>query len=235
MSSLQANSFKSDKSNSTVCDNTTTNLYESTIIEKHIEFYNNIMKTKKVWHCTKPETHHYFIDKNKICGIQQSINSICNDKFLSKNFKNHHLRVINISPKIYKAYHQLTVSTWKNCSNISSLSCVDKMKIMKDIGNEIFKNGDLNASACYLFIGGVQQLGFDQKAEHKHCSKDNVHNLILSQLYNNISVIYYIEKSLEKSAHYAKKALFWNPKYGKVIARLKNIENQSKLKMNLND
>ena len=62
---------------------------------------------------------------------------------------------------------------------------------------------------------GITQSGLVDAAEHKSCVKSTAHNLILSQLYNNVSAIYVKEKAYEGSAHYANKALQWNKHYEK--------------------
>ena len=186
------------------------------------QFYINLINTTFIWISVDPNYIH-FIGNGKICSIEKAINHLKSDELLSDEFKEKHLRTIIINPVIYKNYHNLLSGKQHNDDYFRRLTCIDKMKIMKDIANEIFNAGDLLKSAYHLYAAGVNQLGIDFAEQHTKCNETKEHNVLLSQLYNDMSTICWIQKEWERSAELTRKALKWNPNYEKCIRRLKQI------------
>ena len=187
-------------------------------------FYDIILKTMNLWSYEDP-AHHFFIGNNKICGLAESINFLRQDPLLSVAFKNNHLRIIKIKNDDYNNYGKLIESTQSNNEYYQKMSCIQIMKIMKNIGNDIYAAGGLKNAAHQLYIGGITRLGQDQDAKHEKCVKDEEHDEIVSKLYNNLSVIHFTANEYDLSAKYAEKALRWNPNYVKCKRRLKEINN----------
>lgn len=193
------------------------------------KFYRNILKEKILWNTNKPKFGFHFVDDNrqKICSISTYIKRIMNDDLLSDDFKQNHLRIIEIEPSIFKLYESL----WQGSSNMSegktqwfnSQSCIAKMNMMKDMGNSIYKCGGLNEAALTIYIGGAQQFGFYEAGYHTQCSNDHDHDIILSKLYNNMSLMCYKLKYYRLAKNYCIKGLQLNPKYKKCHQRFEQI------------
>ena len=202
------------------------------MIKETENFFNGILNNLILWHQSNP-VHHFFISDNKkfICGVSGSIKFLKSNQLLSSTFKKDHLKVLDIPTAYYDDYSKLMVAEKEGKENsqyLSQLSCFKRMQIIKNIGNAIFKqNGcKLHKAAISLYKLGITQLQSDKAGEHESCMKSTNHNMVLSQLYNNMSVICLKEIAYEASAHYANKALRWNNNYEKCIKRLRYINNK---------
>ena len=111
----------------------------------------------------------------------------------------------------------------EGCVNLSesktqwfnSLSCIRKMSIIKEMANAVLSCGSLNQAALKLYFAAVMQC---QCIKKKHN-----HDVMVSQLFNNISIIMYKYKKYQQAKDYCIRALQLVPKYKKCQARLKEI------------
>ena len=195
------------------------------------KFYHNILKHIKVWNTNKDQQYKfYFVDDKckKICSIQKYIEMVKNDYYLCLDFKHKNLRIMKISSSIMTAYEQLIIGRGQDTPWYRAQSCAQKMLILKSIGNAIYKCNGLNQAAKKLYLDyGIKQFGEDSEGNHDSCdSKDN-HDIILSNLLNNVSCIFFKQKEYKLSKDYATQALKWNPKYDKCIMRIQKIDDNN--------
>jgi len=194
------------------------------ICAKQTEFYNEILRKLKIWNKVDPK-EHYFIGGGKICGLEKGIKDIMEDEYLHPSFKKNHLKVINIDKGVYDNFSKLLWAQKTGSEFFRNISCINIMLIMKNIGNAVYKAGNLEDAALQLYVLGVIGLGRCGLQEHEQCDKDKKkHDVLLASLYNNISVMFYIQKKYEKAAHAAKDALHWNGDHEKCKKRLRTIE-----------
>lgn len=192
-------------------------------------FYKDIVQNRILWTRTTPSLHHYFIGGGKICGTRAAINVIKSEELLCSDFKRDCLRTVSIHRRPYNQYSTLMVEQKKNSEWFMNTTCVDKMVICKEIGNEIYKAGGLSSAAITLYCYGVCGLGEDDAAKHSHCKGTDGHDVVLAQLYNNIATVYHVQlNNLIAAKHFSQKALQWKPDYKKALDRLKIIDDMSK-------
>lgn len=169
-------------------------------------FYEKVKKKFFLWNT---DNFSYFIDDHgRICGNVKAIGKIKNDNLLTEESKNKNLRIIDLGkPEIYRNYYRMT--TWKNNDDkrCEKMSCVDKMIILKDIGNKIKKAKDLDTAAMLLYLAAIDEFG-ECDGAHKSCreKKGNtkIHDDMLSKLLHDISLLYLEKNELESSAIYAR-------------------------------
>ena len=189
--------------------------------DEQLKFYKDIIANCLLWNKPEPR-YHFFIGNGKIHGTLEGINCIKSDEFLDPSFKKDCLEVISVDKTKYSAFSKLVWAKKDNLEYFSKLGCIKIMRIMKEMGNEIYKNG-LFDSAFQIYSGGVCALGTYDDESHGGCDQNEEHNKLLAQLYNNMAVIYYSENDYVKSRKYSKLALKWNPNYEKCKQRLKCI------------
>ena len=202
------------------------------MLEHNRKVLENIRKTNNLWNTIDSHwgSRHYFIDEQqRICGPSETITEfIKNADCVGDDWKKKYLRVLNLDQNVYKKYCELM--TWQNTGDdrFENMSCIDQMMRLKAIGNELKRVGMCDNVALTLYRIAIEKWGHDD-GSHTACVKDEAHDNLLSQLYNNISIINFKRNNFKKSAVYAKLALILNPKYTKCSTRIMVISK----KMNL--
>ena len=168
---------------------------------------------------------HYFINDNhdEVCGTKEDIEMLKADVLVSDKFKKKHLRVIDIDSVALKKYSEFMWITKDHGEEWKNLSCVDVMTTMKQMGNCVGRAG-LYETALMLYDGGVCKLGVYPHGEHKKCDNNNVHNVLLAQLFNNAAAVCFKQERWEHSMVFSILGLKWNPEYEKCKQRLKVVK-----------
>ena len=189
-------------------------------------FYEKVRTENILWFT---DYFGYFIDDDKkICGNVEAIKKIKCDDLLENQWKEDNLRVINFEQSnVYKKYREIMVLQKNNDKRINKIPCIEKMMILKEVGNTVKIAGKLDKAAMLIYCAAISCVKGDGSS-CKHCKKKKDvknHDNILSKLLHNVSLLYFENNNLDSSAEYAKRALKLNPNYKKCLNRLKIINN----------
>ena len=168
----------------------------------------------------------FFIsDDKKICAPKECIEAIIEKEkgFVDEDWLNQNLRIITLDKNVYKSYCQMMTWEHKKSAKFRQLSCTEMMRILKAIGNELKKAGDCEKVAYQLYLTAVTIFGNDDSQSHSRCRASASHTKLLSNIFNNMSIICYEGKDFLAAAKYCRKALKLNPHYNKCTRRLKAI------------
>ena len=172
--------------------------------------YYDLIRTKLLlWNCAQPAIC-FFIANKQICAPKRVIKLIKQATDLPTMYLHEIFKPIKVNAKVYQEYSRLIHTVNTNEGNLHNLKCIDVMKIMKNMGNELLRI-KFNQVALTLYTLGTTKYQNYEDATHTNCDDCCEHDNMLAGLYNNISIIYFHDKNYEKSLFYAKKAITLNP------------------------
>ena len=168
----------------------------------------------------------FFIsDDQQICAPKECIEAIVENEtgFVDDEWLNQNLRIIDLNKKVYKSYGEMMTWKHKKSPKFTQISCTERMRRLKAIGNELYKVGACQKVAFQLYSGAASMFGKDDSETHPRCRVSSSHSKLLSNIFNNMSIICYERKDFLRAAKYCRKALKLNPHYDKCTRRLEEI------------